>query len=32
MIELLVSLGADVDHVDSKGWTPLFYAIQKGDD
>jgi hypothetical protein len=32
MIELLVSLGADVDRIDNKGWTPLFYAIQKADD
>lgn len=27
-----MSLGADVDRIDSNGWTPLFYAIQKADD
>jgi ankyrin repeat protein len=29
MIKLLISLGAEVDSVDEKGCTPLYYAIKK---
>jgi ankyrin repeat protein len=32
LIELLINIGANVDHVDVSGWTPLFYAIETSDD